>query len=70
MTIVGAEEIEETGTTRIEDLLNQLPQVVADFGSSLSNGATGEATVSLRGLGCQRTLVLVNGRRLMPGDPT
>ena len=24
----------------------------------------------MRGLGCQRTLVLVNGRRLMPGDPT
>jgi len=26
--------------------------------------------LNLRGLGVQRTLVLVNGRRLMPGDPT
>ena len=26
--------------------------------------------MSLRGLGAQRTLVLINGRRLMPGDPT
>jgi len=70
VTNVTAAEIQQTGTTRIEDLLNQLPQVVADMGSSLSNGSTGAATVSLRGLGCQRTLVLVNGRRLMPGDPT
>jgi outer membrane receptor protein involved in Fe transport len=67
---VSAEQIAEVGTPRIEDILNQLPQVVGDMGSSLSNGATGAATVSLRGLGCQRTLVLVNDRRLMPGDPT
>src|SRR6202041_2746270 len=70
VTVVGSEEIAQTGTTRIEDLLNQLPQVMADFGAMDSNGATGEATVSLYGLGAARTLVLVNGRRLMPGDPT
>jgi outer membrane receptor protein involved in Fe transport len=67
---VSAEQIAQVGTPRIEDILNQLPQVVGDMGSSLSNGATGAASVSLRGLGCQRTLVLVNDRRLMPGDPT
>ncbi len=55
--------------TRIEDLLNSLPQVVADQGSGLSMGSTGVATINLRGLGVQRTLVLVNGRRLMGGDP-
>jgi iron complex outermembrane recepter protein len=67
---VTAEQLQQVGTPRIEDILNQLPQVVGDMGSALANGATGAATVSLRGLGCQRTLVLVNGRRLMPGDPT
>ena len=70
VTSVSIEQIAEAGSTRIEDILNQLPQVVGDMGSALANGATGAATVSLRGLGCQRTLVLVNGRRLMPGDPT
>jgi iron complex outermembrane recepter protein len=70
VTIVSTAEIQQAGTPRIEDILNALPQVVADMGSALSNGATGAATVSLRGLGCQRTLVLVDGRRLMPGDPT
>ncbi len=70
VTTVSVEQIQQTGTPRLEDILNQLPQVVGDMGSALANGATGAATVSLRGLGCQRTLVLVNGRRLMPGDPT
>ena len=44
--------------------------VVRGAGSNISNGATGTATVNLRGLGSDRTLVLINGRRLMPGDPT
>jgi iron complex outermembrane recepter protein len=67
---VDTTQISESGATRIADLLNTLPQVTGDMGSSLSNGATGTDTISLRGLGAQRTLVLVNGRRLMPGDPT
>jgi iron complex outermembrane receptor protein len=70
VTAVSAEQIKEQGTTRIEDLLNQLPQVMADFGGNLTNAATGASTVNLRGLGASRTLVLVDGRRLMPGDPT
>jgi len=69
VTTVSAEEISRTGVTRVEDLLNSLPQVMADQGGNISNGATGIATVDLRGLGPQRTLVLINGRRLMPGTP-
>ena len=70
VTTVSADVIKSQGTTRIEDLLNNLPQVVADQGSMSSNGASGTATVNLRGLGPQRTLVLINGRRLMPGTPS
>src|SRR5687767_9660079 len=70
VTAVGAEQIKVEGITRIEDLINNLPQAFADFGGNVSNGATGAATVNLRNLGSQRTLVLVNSRRLMPGDPT
>jgi len=69
ITAISSDEIKETGTTRVEDLLNSLPQVVADQGSGLSMGSNGTATVNLRGLGIQRTLVLINGRRLMGGDP-
>jgi outer membrane receptor protein involved in Fe transport len=69
VTAVSSEEIKETGVVRIEDLVNSLPQVVADQGSGLSMGSNGTATINLRGLGSQRTLVLINGRRLQGGDP-
>jgi outer membrane receptor protein involved in Fe transport len=69
ITAISAEEVKNTGVTRVEDLLNSLPQVVADQGSGLSMGSSGVANINLRGLGAQRTLVLINGRRLMGGDP-
>jgi len=70
VTVVSSEDIKQQGTTRVEDMLNSLPSVSASQASSLSNGADGTATVDLRGLGTSRTLTLVNGRRLMPGDPS
>lgn len=69
VTSVSAAEVELTGITRIEDLVNDLPQVVPEFTANDSNGATGTATLDLRGLGSERTLVLVNGHRMGPGDP-
>lgn len=69
VTVVSAEEIKNTGTTRVEDLVNSLPQVFAGQGSNYSNGSSGTATLNLRGLGSERNLVLVNGRRVTPGDP-
>lgn len=66
---ITAEDLGLTGKVRVEDIVNQMPQAFAAQGSAISNGADGTATVSLRGLGDQRTLVLVNNRRLMPGDP-
>jgi iron complex outermembrane recepter protein len=69
VTFVSALDVAQTGVTRVEDLLNELPQIFASQGSNISNGADGTATVDLRGLGAKRTLVLVNGLRLGPGDP-
>ena len=69
VTFVSAQAIQQSGATRIEDMLNQLPQVFADQGSNIVNGATGTATIDLRDLGAKRTLVLVNGMRMQPGDP-
>jgi len=69
VTQVDSEELDLRGTVRVEDMLNTLPQAFAAQGSAVSNGATGTATVNLRGLGSVRTLVLVNGRRLPFGSP-
>lgn len=70
VTVVSAQEVKAQGNTRVEDMLNSLPQVFASQGSTDSNGASGIATVDLRNLGSARTLVLINGRRLGSGDPT
>ncbi|MGL5838405.1 MAG: TonB-dependent receptor domain-containing protein [Sphingorhabdus sp.] len=67
VTVVGGDDFKDEGATKVEDLLNKLPQVLATQSSGVSNGADGTATVSLRGLGTSRSLVLVDGRRLMPG---
>jgi outer membrane receptor protein involved in Fe transport len=68
VTVVTSQEVKVSGTTRTEDLINSLPQVFATQGSNISNGASGTATIDLRGLGSKRSLVLVNGKRLQPGD--
>ena len=69
VTVLNAEEITYTGTTRIEDLVTSLPQAFAAQNSTVANGSSGTATVSLRHLGSTRTLVTINGRRSVSGDP-
>ncbi len=69
MTVVTDQEIKLEGAQNIENLLNGLPSITAGQQSNVSNGSTGTATVDLRDLGPARTLVLVDGKRLMPGDP-
>jgi iron complex outermembrane recepter protein len=69
VTVVTNQDVRLTGTTRVEDLLNQLPSAASSQSSGLSNSATGTAEIDLRYLGAKRTLTLVNGRRLTPGDP-
>ena len=49
VTVIGSQDIAYTGLTSTSDILNQLPQVSPSQGSNISNGATGTATVDLRG---------------------
>jgi outer membrane receptor protein involved in Fe transport len=65
---LDVQEIQYQGTTRLEDFLTNLPQVFAAQSSVFSNGASGTATIDLRGLGARRTLVLIDGKRMPPGD--
>lgn len=69
VTQIDAEEFKFQGTTRVEDLMAKMPQVWSNQNSGQSNGATGTATLNLRNLGDERTLVLVNGRRMPAGSP-
>ncbi len=70
ITTVGSEQLELTATLTVDSLLNELPQIVPG-NTRTSNNSGGEdfATIDLRGLTPQRTLVLVNGERV-PGSST
>ena len=68
VTTVTAQSIKLQGTVNVEDFINNLPQAFADQGQYVSNASTGTANVDLRGLGSKRTMVLIDGKRLGPGD--
>jgi outer membrane receptor protein involved in Fe transport len=70
VTQVTAADVVTQGVTRIEDLVNQLPQAFASQNVTVANGATGSATLDLRHLGSPRTLVLIDGRRMPYGGVT
>jgi outer membrane receptor protein involved in Fe transport len=66
---VSATAMSETGSTAVEHLLNTLPQFVPSVTTTSNNpGNAGQANIDLRGLGTQRNLVLLNGRRLPPSN--
>jgi len=67
ISVLTEEDFKVTGKVTIEDFLQQLPQVFGgDYGSGVNNANPGLATASLRGLGPNRTLVLINGHRPAP----
>lgn len=68
---VTAEAIQETGAVNVQEVLLENP-VFGTPESSRSNSAfqvngAGSATVDLRDLGSDRTLVLINSRRVVAG---
>lgn len=71
ITTIGSQTFELTQTTSVEGLMNDLPQLVPG-NTFTSNNAGGEdfATIDLRGLGPNRTLILVNGNRLPASSTT
>lgn len=65
---IGSEAIKSTGLMNINEILTQLPQFALGYDSSQGNSSFGNAglnAVNLRNLGTDRTLVLVNGRRVV-----
>ncbi|WP_292052970.1 MULTISPECIES: TonB-dependent receptor domain-containing protein [unclassified Brevundimonas] len=66
---VDSEDIQATGSITIDTLMNDLPQFTPSISSTSNNPSNGgQANLDLRSLGSKRTLVLVNGRRLVPSN--
>jgi outer membrane receptor protein involved in Fe transport len=71
ITSITGEQLFQTGKVEIGDQLNDLPQLRSTFSTANSTrflGTRGLNLLDLRGLGTQRTLVLVNGRRHVAAD--
>lgn len=66
VTSVGEAEVELQQTNVAEELLREIPGVVPSVGQQVNNGNGGASFVNLRGLGSNRNLVLLDGRRLVP----
>ncbi|MEW5688135.1 MAG: TonB-dependent receptor [Pseudomonadota bacterium] len=66
---LGAAAVEARGPQTLESTFNQMPQFAASNANSGSSPARqGRNNANLRGLGIQRTLVLLDGRRTQPSD--
>ncbi len=72
LTSVTIEDLTGTGEVSLGDALNDLPSLRSTFSSGNSSrfiGTAGLSLLDLRGLGTDRTLVLVNGRRHVTSTP-
>ena len=68
VTVLSRDQISASGRVSLGEFLQALPeQGNSGANAQVNNGNDGSIYVSLRSLGAQRTLVLVNGRRMVPG---
>lgn len=69
LTVIEREEIIATGITDVGDLLQRLPSMSGSpIGTTTNNGGDGSVQIDLRGMGVDRTLTLINGRRPVDND--
>jgi iron complex outermembrane recepter protein len=71
--VVDEQQIDQAGVTNVQELLLENPAfgtpTFARTNTAFLTNGTGLATVDLRNLGTDRTLVLVNSRRVVAGTP-
>lgn len=68
VTVIERDEILATGITDVGDLLQRMPSMSGSpIGSTTNNGGNGSVQIDLRGMGVNRTLTLVNGKRTVDG---
>ena len=66
VTVISSDFIVKSGYTSVQEILSAQPAASGmSLGASSNNGSGGSATVNLRGMGVQRTLVLLNGKRMV-----
>lgn len=69
ISTINQQEIDLQQPIDVEQILRTLPQFSSGNSSNTNNGSTGTSTIDLRGLTTPRTLVLINGKRIVGFDP-
>ena len=71
--VVGEQDINRSGAVNVQDVLTQNPAIgtplLSTTNSAFLTSGAGTATIDLRNLGTNRTLILINGRRVVGGLP-
>ncbi|HWK73618.1 MAG TPA: TonB-dependent receptor [Povalibacter sp.] len=70
VSVLGMEQLSEMATTNLADSVNRLPALAGSVSShnmsgNVSSGTAGVNNLDLRGLGATRTLVLLDGKRIV-----
>ncbi len=70
VSVLGMEQLNEMATTNLADSVNRLPALAGSTSShnmsgNVSSGTAGVNNLDLRGLGATRTLVLLDGKRIV-----
>lgn len=71
ISVLGNEQLAKMATTNLADSVNRLPSLSGgrsshNYSGNVSSGTAGINTLNLRGLGASRTLVLLDGKRMVP----
>ncbi|HWU87854.1 MAG TPA: TonB-dependent receptor [Kofleriaceae bacterium] len=67
VTVLDKADLESSGRSTLGDIVQKLPAQSNAINAQTNNGGDGSTRVDIRGLGTNRTLVLLNGRRVVPG---
>ena len=66
VSVVDKEKLDSAGITNVGDILQKVPAQGNAINAQNNNGGDGSTRINLRSLGTNRTLVLLNGRRVVP----
>ncbi|WP_368028661.1 TonB-dependent receptor plug domain-containing protein [Arcobacter sp. s6] len=62
--VISEEEIQKTGASTLDKILEKIPSINAQYGRFPHPSASSKAAISLRGMGANGTLILIDGKRL------
>jgi iron complex outermembrane receptor protein len=67
VTVLDKADLDGAGLATVGDVIQNLPANSNAINAQVNNGGDGSTRIDIRGLGAARTLVLLNGRRVVPG---